>query len=300
MRNWNGGARLREKWWILLVVIVVCLAFAAGIVFWLAMRSVEGTPGGIAIGKAVGLVKIRGAIASSEEVVSEIVRLSRDPRVSALVVRIESPGGAVGAVQEIYSELKKVRDNGIPVVASMGVVAASGGYYIACAADSIIANPGTLTGSIGVIMTFANTEVLLRKLGINVEVVKTGEYKDMGSISRPLTDEERKLLLGLLDDVHSQFVEVIAKERGIAIDTVQALADGRLLTGRQALDVGLVDKLGDLRDAIQIAARLAGIKGEPPIVTQRRIIGFWTLLRELVSKAEAVGRSAISLEYSLR
>ena len=291
---------MREKWWIFLVIIVVCLAFAGGIVFWLAMRSVEGTPGGFSIGKGVGLVKIRGAIASSEDAVSEIVRLSKDPRVSALVVRIESPGGAVGAVQEIYSELKKVKDKGIPVVASMGVVAASGGYYIACAADSIIANPGTLTGSIGVIMTFANTEVLLRKLGIDVEVVKTGEYKDMGSISRPLTDEERKLLLGLLEDVHSQFVEVIAEERGIAIDTVEALADGRLLTGRQALDLRLVDRLGDLRDAIEVAARLAGIKGEPSIVTQRKMISFWTLLRELMSKVESAGRSAISLEYSLR
>ncbi|MGQ9603901.1 MAG: signal peptide peptidase SppA [bacterium] len=291
---------MKGKWWILLIAIVVCLTFAVGIVFWLAVRDMDGTVRRIGIGKAVGLVKISGEIASSEDAVSEIVRLSKDPRVSALVVRIESPGGSVAAVQEIYSELKKVRGKGKPVVASMGVVAASGGYYVACAAESIIANPGTLTGSIGVIMTFANTQVLLKKIGIDVEVVKTGEYKDIGSISRHLSDEERKIVLGLLEDVHSQFIEVIAEERGIDIDTVQALADGRLLTGRQALDLGLVDRLGGLGDAIQIAARLAGIKGEPSVITERRIIGFWAVLRKLLTKVEQASRSTISLEYSLR
>lgn len=291
---------MRGKWWILLVVIVVCLAFAVGIVFWLVASSMEGTTSGVRIGKAVGLVKVEGAIASSDEFVSQITRLAKDPRVSALVVRIESPGGSVGAVQEIYAELKKVRKKGKPIVASMGVVAASGGYYIACAADSIVANPGTLTGSIGVVMSFANTEVLLKKIGVQVEVVKTGEYKDLGSINRPLTERERQLVLGLLDDVHNQFVEVIAKERGIAIDTVQSVADGRLLTGRQALDLRLVDRLGDLRDAIEIAARLAGIRGEPSVITHRKVVNIWTLLRDLMSKTEAVGRSTISLEYSLK
>lgn len=291
---------MKGKWWILLVAIVVFLTFAVGIVFWLAVRDMPGTVRGIGIGKAVGLVKISGAIASSEDAVSEILRLSKDPRVSALVVRIESPGGSVAAVQEIYSELKKVRGKGKPVVASMGVVAASGGYYVACAAESIIANPGTLTGSIGVMMTFANTQVLLKKIGIDVEVVKKGEYKDIGSISRHLSDEERKIVLGVLEDVHSQFIEVIAEERGIDIDTVQALADGRLLTGRQALDLGLVDRLGGLGDAIQIAARLAGIKGEPSIITERKIIGFWAVLKKLLTKVEQASRSTISLEYSLR
>lgn len=291
---------MKGKWWILLIAIVVFLTFAVGIVFWLAVRDMDGTVRGIGIGKAVGLVKISGAIASSEDAVSEILRLSKDPRVSALVVRIESPGGSVAAVQEIYSELKKVRGKGKPVVASMGVVAASGGYYVACAAESIIANPGTLTGSIGVMMTFADTQVLLKKIGIDVEVVKTGEYKDIGSISRHLSDEEHRIVLGLLEDVHSQFIEVIAEERGIDIDTVQALADGRLFTGRQALDLGLVDRLGGLGDAIQIAARLAGIKGEPSIITERRIIGFWSVLKKLLTKVEQASRSAISLEYSLR
>lgn len=291
---------MREKWWILVVVIVVCLACAVGVVFWFALRGIEGTTTGVTIGKGVGLVEVEGAIVSSEELISEITRLSKDPRVSALVVRIESPGGAVGAVQEIYAELKKFKEKGKPIVASMGVVAASGGYYIACAADSIVANPGTLTGSIGVVMSFANTEALFRKIGIQVEVVKTGEYKDLGSINRPLTEEERRLVLGLLDDVHNQFVEVIAQERSMSVDEVRLIADGRLLTGRQALDLRLVDRLGDLRDAIGIAARLAGIKGEPSVIRLRRPVTIWKLLSDLVTKAEGVGRSTISLEYSLR
>jgi len=291
---------VQGRWWILLFVIAVCIAGAVALMIWLAMGGfIEGGPT-LAFGKGVGLIEIEGTIVNPVPIVEEIDRFAKDDDVAAIVVRIESPGGIVAAAQEIYSELRKASQAGKPVVASMGGVAASGGYYVACGADSIVANPGTLTGSIGVIMSFANTEELLRKIGVGFEVIKTGEYKDLGSMTRPLTPAERKLVGDLLDDVYDQFLEVISTQRGIDLEEVRKFADGRLLTGRQAYELGLVDRLGDFRDAINLAGELAGIKGEPVIIKPRKkVISLWKIIEDLVSATSSF-RSGVALEYSLR
>jgi len=216
-------------------------------------------------GARVGLVRIQGVIADSRPLLEDLDQLDGDPGVKALVLRIESPGGGVAASQEIYERLVDLRDGGMPIVASMGAVAASGGYYIACTADTIVANPGTLTGSIGVIMSFANAEELLDKIGLGFDVVKSGDFKDVGSWSRQMTSSERAMLQGTIDDIHSQFVEVVSRERGLPIDDVVKLADGRIFSGRQAVAVGLVDTLGTLDDALLLAGRMAGLEGKPRV-----------------------------------
>src|SRR3990170_3595593 len=186
-----------------------------------------------------------------------------------IVLRIDSPGGAVGPSQEIYREVLKTTE-GKKVVASMGGLAASGGYYIASAANRIFANPGTITGSIGVIMAFSNFEELMKKLGLKTTVIKSGKFKDVGSPVRELTEEERKILQNVSDDIHGQFIEAVAKGRNLKIESVKELADGRIFSGRQAKESGLIDELGTLEDAISYATKLAGIKDKAKIVQERK------------------------------
>ena len=206
---------------------------------------------------------------------TELKRFGENPSIKAIVLRIDSPGGGVVPSQEIYDAVQRVRNkNNKAVIASMGTVAASGGYYIAAATDRIIANPGTLTGSIGVIMETANVEGLLKKIGVEGIVVKSGKFKDVGSPLRKMTAEEQALLQAVMDDVHQQFIEAVAEGRALEPSTVQALADGRIFTGRQAKDAKLVDELGNLDDAIQLAADLAGIEGEPKVIEPRRRFSF--------------------------
>jgi protease-4 len=191
----------------------------------------------------------------------DLKRFREDDAIKAIVVRIDSPGGAVGPSQEIYREMQKTVENKT-VVASMGAVAASGGYYVAAGADKIMANPGTITGSIGVIMGFANYQALLEKIGLVPVVVKSGEYKDMGSPTRRMTDSERKIFQELTGKIHDQFVSDIATGRGMAVDRVATLADGRIFTGSESKAMGLVDRLGNFEDAVQWAGDLGGIQGE--------------------------------------
>jgi protease-4 len=198
------------------------------------------------LGGRVGLVEIVGEIADSEPVVEQLARLERDSSVRAVVVRLDSPGGGVAASQEMYEAVRKLREDGKPVVASLAGVAASGAFYVACAADSIVSNPGTLTGSIGVIMSFPNTEELFRKVGVRLEVVKTGKFKDVGSIWRPMTEEERRLLQDVLTNVYDQFIEAIVEGRSLNREDILPYADGRVFTGDQALEYGFVDRIGDL------------------------------------------------------
>lgn len=218
-----------------------------------------------AYGDRVGLVRIEGLLTDSRDIVRDLKTMGEDSGVRALVIRIDSPGGGVAASQEIYDEIVRVRDGGTPIVISMGSVAASGGYYVACPGDSILANPGTITGSIGVIMEFANLEELFDKIGIGFDVVKSGEFKDVGSWSRQLTEEERALLQATVDDIHTQFVETVAAERDMDSEAVRRLADGRILSGRQAIEAGLVDRLGGLQVALAVAGRMGGIEGEPNV-----------------------------------
>jgi protease-4 len=248
----------------------------------------------------IALVRIEGVILDSQSTVAELKRFGENPSIKAIVLRIDSPGGGVVPSQEIYDAVQRVRNkNSKAVIASMGTVAASGGYYIASATDRIMANPGTLTGSIGVIMETANVEGLLKKIGVEGIVVKSGKFKDVGSPLRKMSDEERALLQSVMDDVHKQFIEAVAEGRAMDVSAVQALADGRIFTGRQAKDAKLVDELGNLEDAIQLAADLAGIEGEPKVVEPRRRFS----IRELIeSRLSAVlpkldFYSGVSLKY---
>lgn len=232
----------------------------------------------------IALIRIEGVILDAQETIGELKRFSENPSVKAIVLRIDSPGGGVVPSQEIYDAVRRVRTkNNKAVIASMGSVAASGGYYIAAATDRIVANPGTLTGSIGVIMETANVEGLLQKIGVEGVVIKSGKYKDVGSPLRKMTDEERGLMQTVMDDVHKQFIEAVAEGRSLELTDVQALADGRIFTGRQAKDAKLVDELGNLDDAIQLAADVVGIEGEPKVIEQRRRFSIRELLESKLS-----------------
>lgn len=219
----------------------------------------------------IALIRVEGVILDSQTTIGELKRFSENPSVKAIVIRIDSPGGGVVPSQEIYDAVKRVRSkNNKAVIASMGSVAASGGYYIAAATDRIVANPGTLTGSIGVIMETANVEGLLQKIGVEGVVIKSGKYKDVGSPLRKMSADERGLLQAVMDDVHKQFIEAVAEGRSLELRAAQALADGRIFTGRQAKEAKLVDELGDLEDAIQLAAEVVGMEGEPKVIEPRR------------------------------
>ncbi len=218
---------------------------------------------------ALGYVTVEGIIRDGRETVRQLRMLADKSQIKGILIRVESPGGGVTAAHEIYSEVKRIRERGKPVVVSMGTVAASGGYYVATAADVIVANPGTLTGSIGVIMELPVVRGLLDKLGMKVEVIKSREAKDVGSPFREMTEQDRKLLQGVVNDVYEQFVEVVAQERKIPLDSLMRIADGRIMTGRQAREFGLVDTLGTLEDAKRILAERCGIKGEPKLVKPR-------------------------------
>ena len=232
----------------------------------------------------VAVIRVEGVILDAQSTVSELKRFGENPSIKAIVLRIDSPGGGVVPSQEIYDAVQRVRNkNNKAVIASMGTVAASGGYYIAAATDRIIANPGTLTGSIGVIMETANVEGLLKKIGVEGIVVKSGKFKDIGSPIRKMSQEEQALLQSVMDDVHKQFIDAVAEGRSLEVSTVQALADGRIFTGRQAKEVKLVDELGNLDDAIQLAADLAGIEGEPKVVEPRRRFSLRDLLESRLS-----------------
>jgi len=242
------------------VALVVILGMAAG-----GGGESKGLGFGGAFGKKVGVVKVEGLIVESKEVVDQIHRFRDDESVAAVVLRIDSPGGTVGASQEISEEVKKLADKK-PVVVSMGGVAASGGYYIACPASTIMANPGTITGSIGVVMEITNLKDLLNWMKIDNYVIKSGEYKDAGSPYRDLDEDERELFQEIVDSMHAQFEETVAEGRGMDPEKVSELADGRIYNGKQAMELGLVDELGNLWDAIDKAGELGGIKGKPNVI----------------------------------
>jgi len=219
-------------------------------------------------GDKVAVVLVRGVLADSREIMEQLDDFAGDDSVKAVVLRVESPGGGVVAAQEIFGRLKKIRETKT-VVASLGSVAASGGYYIACAAEKIVANPGTVTGSIGVILQYPLFEDLFRKIGIGSTTIKSGQYKDMGSPFRELTPGERDFLQGVTNDIYRQFVDTVLVSRGIPESRTAEIAEGKIFTGKQALDLGLVDALGGEEDAVALAARLSGIEGKPAVVYGR-------------------------------
>lgn len=215
--------------------------------------------------RQIGVLEITGMVSNERVIIGQIDHFRDNNAVKAVVLRIDSPGGAVGPSQEIYHELKKLAQQK-PMVVSFGAVAASGGYYLAMAGERIFANPGTITGSIGVVMSFPDYQELLGKVGIKSEVIKSGPYKDIGSALRDMTAEERLLLREMINDVHNQFVEVVSAGRNIPVQELIPYVDGRIFTGRQALEIGLVDELGSFNDAVAHAAMRAGLVGEPDLV----------------------------------
>lgn len=244
----------------------------------------------------VALVRVEGMILQSKRTVDEIKEHTKNRAIKAIVLRVDSPGGGVVASQEIYEAVKKAAAKK-KVVVSMGAAAVSGGYYIAAPASKIIANPGTITGSIGVIMEIPNITGLMDKIGVRSEVIKSGKHKDLASAFRDMGREEREILQDLLDDVHEQFIQAVSEGRRMPIENVKKIADGRVFSGRQALKIGLVDELGDLDYAIKTAARMAGIKGEPHVVIKKERSPFLDLLQGRVPDAWSRIIPSVELKY---
>ncbi len=261
-------------------IILLVAGVASGLVMlalflWVLAVQVGSSPSALSgWHKGLGYVEIEGTIVDATETVRQLQWLERRLQVKGILIRIDSPGGVVTPSHEIYSEVARISDEGKPVVVSMGTIATSGAYYVAAPADIIVANPQTITGSIGVIMEFPVVKGLMDKLGLKVEVVKSREQKDVGSPFREMTERDRALLQDVVTDVYEQFVEVVSARRKLPADSVRAIADGRILTGRQALALGLVDTLGTLEDAKRIAAELCGIEGEPRLIRPARRMGF--------------------------
>jgi protease-4 len=279
-------------------VIAALLVFFLSVLFFIGRYI--GKPGRFAFGDKIAIVEIKGVITQSSGIIEEINQYQEDEGVKAIILRIDSPGGGVGPAQEIHREILKVKSKK-KVVTSMGSVAASGGYYIACASDLIVANPGTITGSIGVIMEFTNIEELFKKIGIKGVVLKSGEHKDIGSPFREMTPEEKKIIQGVIDNVHQQFVQAVAKGRKMDQEKVMQIADGRILTGEQAKQIGLVDQIGNLQDTIDIVAKMAGIEGKPNILYPKRKFSLWELLvREATSAIlDTLNEKEFELNYRL-
>ena len=273
---------------ITLIIIAAVIAFL--VIFGrLLIRGGEG------MGDKVAIIEIKGTITDSEEIIAQIHQHRDNSGVKALVLRIDSPGGSVAPVQEIFGELKKINQ---PIVASMGSTAASGGYYLACAAEQIYANPGTLTGSIGVVMQFIKLKDLYQKIGIEYQVIKSGEHKDIGNPQREMTSEERDLLQATIDDVRLQFIEAILQSRKdlISQEEIEFLADGRIFSGQQAFRYKLVDHLGNLPDAILAAGRLANITGQPKTTQIKQKP---SLLEQLLDIRGLLGLSTLQMTPSV-
>lgn len=255
---------------------------------------------GFSFSNKIGVIQIEGTIIDPGPVVNQLVEFKRDNGIKAIILRIDSPGGGVGASQEIYTEvLRTTRTK--KVIVSLGGVAASGGYYIASAGDRIIANPGTITGSIGVIMEFIQMRELFQKIGISLEVLKSGEFKDTGSPHRELTDREKELIKSLIYEIQEQFVHAVAKGRRLPVEKVREIADGRIISGATAKELGLIDHLGNFRDAVDLAKKMAGLKGDVNLVYPKRDrISLWDLLFQHITRAVnkvAIGDSRTTLEY---
>lgn len=262
---------------IVAIIIGICLVFSHG------TKEQKGIVTAITSHKKIAVVRIYGEISfqnstrdmwgvsanNADGVVKKLVALSHDPLVKAVILRINSPGGTVAATQEIYNQIKELKKQHKKVVVSIGDICASGGYYLACNADKIVADEGSLVGSIGVIMHLPEISNLLEKVGVNLRVIKSGNHKDIGSMSRPMSEEERMLLQGVIDDAYQQFYQAVRMGRqNMPESRLKELADGRIFTGNQAKKAGLIDEIGDYQQAIKITAQLAGIKGEPTIIEE--------------------------------
>ncbi|MCK5353374.1 signal peptide peptidase SppA [bacterium] len=277
-----------HKIFIIITLVLLAVAFIVG-------RS-NRYGAGMFDGDTIALLRVEGPIFDVRWHMDQVRDLMEDDGIKAVVLRIDSPGGAVAPTQELYTELLKLKEIK-PVVTSMGTVAASGGYYLSCATDWIVSNPGTITGSVGVIMEFTNLEDLFSKLGVSSRTIKSGKFKDTGNPMRPMTDEEETLLQAMIMDTYDQFVEAVLEGRSVDEDKVRPYLDGRVLTGRQAHKLGLVDELGNINDAIEKATEMAGLTEVPEEIyePERDRPGLFTILF-----GESAARALVSLSDSVR
>ena len=275
-------AKNRDKL-IILIIVGAALVFFVGFSVVLFVVSQSASDMSFApIGNKIALIDVTGVIEKSDDIIRQLKKYEDDSSIKALVLRIDSPGGGVAASQEIYDQLKKFKEKHKYIVVSMGAVAASGGYYIACAADTIFADPGTLTGSIGVIFSYPVLQTLLDKVGVKMQVIKSGKLKDVGNYAREPSPEDIAMLQSVIDDTYDQFINVVADGRNLELSYVKGLADGSVFTGRQAQEKGLVDKLGTLEDAIVKAGQMSDLGSNPRVIKERRINH--TLLDDLIGK----------------
>jgi protease-4 len=267
---------------VLVILGIVALLLAA------ILTLLSGTSGSsplFSLRDRIGVITIDGTITDSEPIVTQLVEFKKDKAIKAIILRVNSPGGGVAPSQEIYREVRKTAATK-PVIASMGSVAASGGYYVACAANKIVANPGTLTGSIGVLMEFVQLEDLFQKIGVGFEVLKSGEFKDIGSPYRKLSERDKELLNSLILDIQKQFVEAVAQARKLPVEKVREIADGRIFSGAQSKQLGLVDQLGNFQDALDLAKKMSNIEGEVTLVYPKKTgARLWDLLFRNASEA---------------
>jgi protease-4 len=268
----NRGSGWKWFWGIFLSLIFIGMVFM-GICFLLltsVLKSGRYEYVSSGSGDKIAVVEVNGVIIESERTVEQIKKYREDKSIKAIIVRVDSPGGGVAASQEIYDEIKKTRDSGKIIVVSMGSIAASGGYYISCGSSLIVANPGTLTGSIGVIGSFLNWKDLADKIGIKENVIKSGELKDAGNPFRNMNAKDSAYFQDVVNNSFQQFLDVVSRERKIGKDKLIEYANGRVFTGLQAKEYGLIDSLGSFQDAVRITGRMAGIEGEPKVVKERK------------------------------
>lgn len=277
------------------------IIFTIFIIVVIAVSIIQSNKGKVSVeeevtiekGNNISLIELEGTIAGSsslmgdgiispQEVDSLLNEVKKDSS-TALIISINSPGGSVEPTQEIYNSIERFKEkSGKKVYVWMKEVAASGGYYLSCGADKIVAMPTTLTGSIGVIMNLVNSEELLKKIGVSLYTIKSGKYKDMGSISRPLTNEERAIFQNIIDESYNQFLKVVSEGRNIPLDQLKNLAQGQVFTGIKAKEVGLIDEIGDLEDTIALVKKDLNLKGEPKIITHKRRVSFFSLLENVI------------------
>ncbi len=253
----------RRHPYLFFVLVFIAIVFGSSTIISVFVSSKVGEPG--QKGEKIGVIEIVGVISQSKQIIEDLKKFRENDKIKAIVIRVDSPGGGVGPSQEIFraiNKAKKVKK----VITSMGALAASGGYYAAAATDGIMANPGTITGSIGVIMGYTDLQGIFKKIGLSSVVIKSGAFKDTGSPLREMKENERKYLQDFVGKIHTQFVADVAAGRSLEIEDVKKLADGRIYTGAESIDLGLVDKLGNLEDAVEWAAELAGVEGPVSMV----------------------------------
>ncbi len=270
---------------ILTVIIILGIAVLFLGTLMTIVLTFFGPSSDLSFGQKIGIIPIEGPIMESQNIVSQMVKFRKNKAIKAIILRIDSPGGGVGPSQEIYREVRRTIKTK-RVIVSMGSLAASGGYYVAAGADKIVASPGTITGSIGVIMQFIQLKELLKKIGISMEVLKSGEFKDIGSPHREMSEEEKELIQELIIDIQDQFVEAVAEGRNLPVETVREIADGRVFSGARAKELGLVDVLGNFQDAVNLAKKEAGIEGEVDLIYPKRVgPSIWDLILRGATRA---------------